>query len=71
MSAVTMNALCTQHMVMLLLESCSITNKNEHENDDIRIVLHLKFVVEHNPQDVAVVHCNDTDVLYILCHHMK
>ena len=45
--------------------------RNEHEEADTCIVLHIMHVTELNPQAVVVVHCNDTDVFCILCHHMK
>ena len=45
--------------------------RNEHDMADTRIVLHIMHVTEFNPQAVLVICFNDTDVLYILCHHMK
>ena len=42
-----------------------------NEQADTRIVLHLMHATNLNPDSVAVVRCNDTDVLCILLHHMK
>jgi hypothetical protein len=48
-----------------------VSMRNEHEEADTRIVLHLKHANDLNPAATAVIRCNDTDVLCILCHHTK
>ena len=45
--------------------------RNEHEEADTRIVLHLQYINDQRPEANVVVRCNDTDVLIILIHHMK
>lgn len=45
--------------------------RNEHEETDTRIILHLMHATSLNPDSVAAVSCSDTDVLFILCYLMK